>query len=219
MSKSNELLPSTYLTVLSLIGGGARYGYQINKILEERGYRNWVDIKFSSIYKALNELEKKGLIKGEKSDQSLQPSRKTWILTKQGSKLLKKQIKYCLSDAPPEKSMFDLGMSAIYMLTKNEALKELRKRINNLSQALKFFEYNLEGFEKLDQLRKSDSERLVGATMVKDMPQEANLGFVIALFERPYVRVKCEKKWLESLVHKIEKDEAGFTFNTGRRGK
>ena len=71
-----KLLPSTYLAVLTLIGGGAKYGYEINQILEEFGYREWVDIKFSSIYKALSELEKKGLVKGKKGDESIKPSKK-----------------------------------------------------------------------------------------------------------------------------------------------
>jgi hypothetical protein len=43
------LLPSTYLTVLTLIGGGAKYGYEISRLIEERGYRNWVDIEMSSL--------------------------------------------------------------------------------------------------------------------------------------------------------------------------
>ncbi|MFW9890030.1 MAG: PadR family transcriptional regulator, partial [Candidatus Thorarchaeota archaeon] len=117
-----DLLPTTYLAVLSLIGAGAKYGYEINQILEQRGYRNWVDIKFSSVYKALKELEGKGLIKGQKSDAKMQPSKKTYSITRKGRKHLRNQIVSCLVDPPKANSLFDLGMSAIFQLTKAEAV-------------------------------------------------------------------------------------------------
>jgi hypothetical protein len=31
----------------------------------------------------------------------------------------------------------------------------------------------------------------------KDIPKDAHLGIILALFERPYVRAKAERDWLE----------------------
>lgn len=211
------LLPSTYLAVLSLIGAGAKYGYEINQILEQRGYRNWVDIKFSSIYKALKELEIKGLIKGQKSDVKMQPSKKTYSITRKGSSLLRNQIVRCLVDPPKANSLFDLGMSAIFQLTKEEAVDSLKKRLTNLSEQIQFLGSNAEVLRNLERIREVDPDRIVGGVKASEIPPDAHLGVVLALFERPHVRLKCERKWLEDLVLKIEKDEAGFLFRKGSR--
>lgn len=212
-----DLLPSTYLAVLSLIGAGARYGYEINRILEQRGYRNWVDIKFSSVYKALKELEGKGLIKGRKSDEKMQPSKKTYSITRRGSRLLREQVVHCLVNPPKANSLFDLGMSAIFQLTKEEAVDSLKKRLVNLDEQIHFLGENAEALKNLDRLRESDPNRIVGGTRASEIPRESHLGVVLALFERPYVRLKCERKWLADLVMMIEKDEAGFLFRKGSR--
>jgi hypothetical protein len=50
-----------------------------------------------------------------------------------------------------------------------------------------------------------------------EIPEDAQVGVVLALFERPFVRLKCEKEWLEDLVKMIEKDEAGFLFRRSKR--
>jgi DNA-binding PadR family transcriptional regulator len=207
-----DLLPSTYLAVLSLIGAGAKYGYEINQILEERGYRKWVDIKFSSIYKALKELEAKGLIKGQKSDEEMQPSKKTYSITRKGTMLLRNQIVQCLVDPPKANSLFDLGMSAIFQLTKKEAVDSLKKRLGNLDGQIRFLGSHAKDLKNLGKIRESDPSRIVGGVKASEIPADAHLGVVLALFERPYVRLRCEKKWLENLVGMIEKDEAGFLF-------
>ncbi|MHA2602519.1 MAG: PadR family transcriptional regulator [Candidatus Thorarchaeota archaeon SMTZ1-83] len=143
--KRFSILPPTYLAVLSLIGAGAKYGYEINQVLEHRGYRNWVDIKMSSVYKALNELEKRGLISGRKSDKGLQPAKKTYVITSRGKKELKTQVTQSLSNPLQAHTMFDLGMSAIWALTESEALNALRTYRDRLEQAMDFLWSNVEG--------------------------------------------------------------------------
>ncbi|MFW9890259.1 MAG: PadR family transcriptional regulator [Candidatus Thorarchaeota archaeon] len=212
-----DLLPSTYLAVLSLIGAGAKYGYEINQILEQRGYRNWVDIKFSSVYKALKELEKKRLIKGQKSDVKMQPSKKTYSITRKGSTHLRNQIVICLEDPPKANSLFDLGMSAIFQLTKAEAVDSLKKRLANLERQIHFLGGHADAIRNIDKIRESEPNRIVGGVKAADIPTDAQLGVVLALFERPYVRLKCEKKWLEDLVLMIDSDEAGFLFRESGR--
>ena len=206
------LLPSTYLAVLTLIGAGAKYGYEINQILEERGYRNWVDIRFSSIYKALKELEGKELIRGQKSDTKMQQSKKTYSITRKGSRLLREQVVHCLIDPPKANSLFDLGISAISQLTKDEAVESLKKRIDNLGEQIRFLGDNVESIKNLEWIRESDPERIVGGVKASEIPPDAQIGVVQALFERPYVRLKCERKWLETLVMSIENEGTGFLF-------
>ena len=226
MSESNtrklpkeDFLPTTYLAVLSLVGGGAKYGYEINRILEERGYRNWVDMGFSSVYKALSELEKKGLVKGIKDDRTLKPSKKIFNLTRKGKKTLRDHIYRCLSDPPRVNSLFDLGMSAIFFLTKDEALDALRAYLIKLDNSLQFFESNLETIENIEKYAGAKSDRMIGSQKVADMHPPFRMGPVHALFKRPYIRVKCERKWLHDLIQKIERDEGGFQFRSTKKAK
>ncbi|MFX1606452.1 MAG: PadR family transcriptional regulator, partial [Promethearchaeota archaeon] len=92
MTETDDFLPSTYLAVLTILGGGAEYGYEVNNIIEKFGYREWVDLRFSSVYKALSELEKRGLVEGRKKDDSVRTSKKTYRLTRIGKSVLRKQI-------------------------------------------------------------------------------------------------------------------------------
>ena len=47
--------------ILGILAEQPCHGYQIEKLIEERGMRKWTDVGFSSIYYILEKLEKKGL--------------------------------------------------------------------------------------------------------------------------------------------------------------
>ncbi len=210
--KRFSILPPTYLAVLSLIGAGAKYGYEINQVLEHRGYRNWVDIKMSSVYKALNELEKRGLISGRKSDKGLQPAKKTYVITSRGKKELKTQVTQSLSNPLQAHTMFDLGMSAIWALTESEALNALRTYRDRLEQAMDFLWSNVEGIVNIDELSRTDPNRMVGGLPISEIDDRTNLPIVKALFERPLAVVTAQRDYLVQLIKRIETGEERFPF-------
>ncbi len=212
--KTFSILPPTYLAVLSLVGAGAKYGYEINRILDHRGYHNWVDIRMSSVYKALSELEKRGLIAGRKSDKELQPAKKTYVITSKGRKELKRQVTQTLSDPPQAHTMFDLGMSAIWALTESEALSALRRYRDHLEQAKEFLASNVEGIVNIDQLTKTDPERMVGGMPISEIDDRTNLPIVRALFERPLAVVRAQHDYLNELIGRIETGEERFPFKS-----
>jgi DNA-binding PadR family transcriptional regulator len=47
--------------ILGILSEQARHGYDIEKIIIERGMRKWTVVGFSSIYYVLERLEEKGL--------------------------------------------------------------------------------------------------------------------------------------------------------------
>ena len=206
-----EFLPSTYLAVLSILGGGAEYGYEVNNIIEQYGYREWVELRFSSIYKALKELEKRGLVEGKKKDDAVMTSKKTYRLTRKARNFLSKQIKMCLSNPPRPKTMFDLGISAMSLLTRDEALEALQDYKTNLESGLKFLESNVQNFDNLERLRRDAPESKVGLITVDEYDNMDNIGAVRALFDRPAYSVRCQITWLESFIKQVEYGE-GFTF-------
>ncbi len=211
MPEDETLLPTTYLTVLTLIGRGAKYGYEINDLLERHGYRNWVDLQFSSIYKALSELESRGLVKGTKADKSIRGSKKTYALTSKGKKTLKNQILETLSNPPRSYTMFDLGLSAMSYLTKEEAIGALRKYHERLSGNIAFLRTQVEILRNLDQVQRLSPTQIVGSQQVQEFDAEDELEVVIALFERPLRSLECQLEWLEEFTENVEKGK-GFRF-------
>lgn len=55
-------ISTTEVAILGLLSDRPMYGYEIEKIIEERKMRNWTSIGFSSIYYSLNKMEKKSLL-------------------------------------------------------------------------------------------------------------------------------------------------------------
>ena len=208
---SNDFLPSTYLAVLSILGGGAEYGYEVNNIIEQFGYREWVELRFSSVYKALSELEKRGLIEGRRKDDAAKTSRKTYRLTRKGRNVLSKQIKMCLSNPPRPKTLFDLGVASMSLLTKEEVLESLQMYKTNLENGLRFLELNVQNFDDLERLRRESPESKVEKITVEEYDNTENIGAVRALFDRPAMSVRCRIAWLESFIKQIENGD-GFTF-------
>lgn len=208
---SIEFLPTTYLAVLTILGGGAAYGYEVNNIIEQYGYSEWVDLKFSSVYKALSQLEKRGLIEGKKKDAALKTSKKTYRLTRKGRTILKQQVKMCLSSPPRPKTLFDLGISAMSLLTEEEALESLRMYKTNLENSLKFLESNVQNFDNLERMRRDSPDNKVGRITVSEFDNTENIGVVRALFDRPAWSLRCQIAWLESFIKQIGIG-VGFTF-------
>ena len=218
-SKS-ALLPPMYLAVLALIGSGAKYGYEIFKIMEDRNYASWVDIgetNKSSVYKSLSELEKRGLVEGQKSKMKLRPSKKTYKLTAKGKRVLKQEIIRCLSKPPRAKSLFDLGISSMFLLTKEEALEALQNYLADVDKGIEFLHSNVEAFKNLDKVKTTEPDRRVADMKARDIPEDAQIGIILALFERPYVRAKAERDWLEQLINNIKQNKGEFQFKAKKK--
>ncbi|MFW9848904.1 MAG: PadR family transcriptional regulator [Candidatus Thorarchaeota archaeon] len=209
----NEFLPTTYLTVLTLIGRGARYGYEINSLIERHGYREWVDLRFSTVYKALKELEARGLLKSAKEDETKKTSRKIYSLTRRGMNILKKQIFMCLSGPPRSKTLFDLGMSAMCLLTKDEVLEALDTYRNNLQNNLNFLQQQIEGLKNLERYKSETPEYKIGQQRVTEIDDVEELQVVLALFDRPAHGVQAQLTWLTEFIRLVEIGD-GFKFTS-----
>jgi DNA-binding PadR family transcriptional regulator len=73
------------LAILSLVVEEERYGYEIERIIDERGMRDWTDIGFSSIYYVLKRLEKNGWITSRlQVAPGKGPARRLYTITPEG---------------------------------------------------------------------------------------------------------------------------------------
>lgn len=211
-------IPPTQIALLLILSEGSTHAWHIKKVLDERGFEEWVDMKKSTIYKSLGILETKNLIKGKKEkDDKL--SKKIYELTEKGQRHLIEQIKFCVKNPPKAKSMFDLGLAGLSLLTKSEALSALEEYKTRMNNGIQWFELILHQFEpqNLNEIVKSDPRMIVGGLTARELQNSRQSFLIKALFERPYYIVKAQNKWLEGFIQSIRDDKGEFEFQEAKK--
>ncbi len=134
----DTLLNDNEIVLLGLLVEGPRYGYEIDKLIAERGMREWTNIAFSSIYAVLRTLEKKGLVES-KTELAGNRARRLYSVTKAGKRTLKGEVVRLISDPVPTADSFLLGIANVKMLEKSAAEPLLAARqvaLNNIAAQL-----------------------------------------------------------------------------------
>lgn len=168
--------------ILGLLCEGPRYGYELEKVIEERGMRVWTEIGFSSIYYVLNKLEAKEYISSTVKEVEGKPSRRVYTVTDKGIATMKEKIISVLSLNKKTISPFDLGIAYHYLLEPGEVLECLRLYLESLDK------------------RRSTLER-----SICEKQKEGVNYRVIALFSRPLAHVNAERLWVEQFMKEIER--------------
>jgi DNA-binding PadR family transcriptional regulator len=111
-------------------------GYEINKLIEHRGYREWAKIGTTSIYAGLQKLKEKRLIQSDSSDDKFGkgPLPVKFAITENGKQMLRNEIIGCLSSTRERDNRFDLGIAALPFIHKEEANEALKKRYEFLQE-------------------------------------------------------------------------------------
>lgn len=167
--------------ILGLLVEGPRYGYELEKIIEERGMRVWTEIGFSSIYYVLKRLESNGLIESSVKDVAGKPSRRIYTVTEKGMTAMKEKVKNVLSHTKKQISPFDLGIAYCDLLEPEDVVECLRLYLESLDKRQAMLE---------------------GSIREKEI-EGANYR-VIALFSRPLAHVKAERAWVEQFKKEIK---------------
>ncbi len=115
------------LAVLSLIIEKPRYGYDIERVIEERGMREWTDIGFSSIYYILNKLAKDGYVEARSTESAgHRPARKVYHTTSAGRAAWHEATLEALSVPQRRSSPLQIGLSNLFGIPHHEALAALQ---------------------------------------------------------------------------------------------
>jgi len=125
-------LSNLEFVILSLVSEKPIHGYQIEQTINERGMREWTDIGFSSIYHVLNKLLGSGMLTSQLKTVHERPARKVFTLTPNGMDLLRAEIYHRLSTPQPYSPDFDLALSSLPMLSK----EEIRSAVINFKSQL-----------------------------------------------------------------------------------
>ncbi len=172
--------------ILGLLCEGFRYGYELEKAIQERGMRNWTEIGFSSIYYVLKRLEKERIITSKKEEVSGKPARRVYQVTEKGTRAMKEKLQNLLSVRRKPISPLDLGMAYMDMLEPPELLL-----------ALESYRQGCQG--RIDFLEESISRHREQGSQFK----------VLALFFRPLAHERTELAWTEALIKAIGEQQGG----------
>jgi DNA-binding PadR family transcriptional regulator len=104
------------MAILGLLVEGPKYGYEIEKAIEDRGMREWTAIGFSSIYYLLNKLLDQGWAAAHLEEGGEGPTRKVYAITNAGNQALRVAVAENLSDPQPHSGGFDLALAYMAVL-------------------------------------------------------------------------------------------------------
>jgi DNA-binding PadR family transcriptional regulator len=168
------------LAVLSLVVEAPRHGYDIERLIVERGMREWTDVGFSSIYYLLGKMEKAGLVEAhsEVAADAKGPARKVFAPTRAGFAAWEAASIEALS-VPDLKHPFALGLANLPGLAPAPALDAVR------------------------EYRRRLDEMLAGARAKRDA-QEPVEWFVGELFDFSEQTLVSEMVWIDGLIGRLE---------------
>lgn len=167
-------------SILGLLCEGFRYGYELDKIIEERNMRHWTEIAFSSIYYVLKRLEKKGLITSG-TERVSGRSRKVYSVTSQGEVAMREKVQYLISNTHQVPNPFDLGIGNLDKLTPEEIMEGLRSYIESIGIQEQFLRKRLAVMDE------------------SEWPYH-----IRGLVTRPLALLDTERIWVETYIEELE---------------
>ena len=122
--------------ILGLLVEQPCHGYDLERLIEQRGMREWTELAFSSIYYLLKKLEKYRLVEIQKT--SARKTRKTYAPTTDGYVLHAETTMRLLAEPGPSYPAILLGMANWPSLEPQLALAALQERRVTLEATLEF---------------------------------------------------------------------------------
>lgn len=168
--------------VLGLIAECPRHGYELDRIIEERGIRAWTDVAFSSVYYLLGRLERADWI--QPAAGSDRRGRRTFEATSAGRAVARDATRAALRDAPPPHPPVLVGIANLPLLDAADALEALRQRAARLS-------------EEFDRLHRHPR---------RQMPAPP---YVDAIFDYGISALHTELDWVRRTIELLENTHGG----------
>jgi DNA-binding PadR family transcriptional regulator len=160
------------LLVLGLMAEMPRHGYEVERVIEQRGMREWTQIGFSSIYFVLCKLEEKGLVRA--GSPATTKAKKVYRMTRAGRKALVLRTLESFRSIRPSSSSLLMGMIHWPLLTRAEALEALGARKAAVAK-------------ELDRLETIQFEQ---------QPLPDHVDAVDAMFDYSAGQLKAEAEWI-----------------------
>ncbi|MEU4423092.1 PadR family transcriptional regulator [Actinoplanes sp. NPDC024001] len=124
-------LTSAELTVLGLIIERPQHGYDLERVIEQRGIRQWTDIGFSSIYYLLAKLEKRGLLHTPHGPATGK-SRRVFHATQSGREVAARTALALVAEPMPVANPLLVGVANLPLLSDQDYAQALRDRLGKI---------------------------------------------------------------------------------------
>ena len=165
------------IVVLSLLAEQPRHGYDLDRVIEQRGYRQWTSLAFSSVYYLLKRLSERGLLE---PDEGSQGRRTVFRLTEAGRRELRQAAgERVLAPAPPSAGVLP-ALNAYSRLDDPALMALLAQRAEAL-------------LGRLDELRA--------------LRAQVDEEHALAIFDYEILRQEADLAWTRSLLKKADSDE------------
>lgn len=126
---NNDLTNAEY-AVLGLLMERPSHGYDLEKIIQTRGMREWTELAFSSIYFILNRLKKRRLAESQRDPAKR--TRKIYSPTQSGRAVFQAATEKALAIPHPLYPSVLLGLSNWHTAPPGTGMKALHRRLDAL---------------------------------------------------------------------------------------
>ena len=165
------------IVLLSLLAEQPRHGYDLDRVIEQRGYRQWTSLAFSSVYYLLKRLSERGLLE---PDEGSQGRRTVFRVTEAGRRELRQAAgERVLAPAPPSAGVLP-ALNAYSRLDDPALMALLAQRAEAL-------------LGRLDELRA--------------LRAQVDEEHALAIFDYEILRQEADLAWTRSLLKKADSDE------------
>jgi len=128
------MLTKTSTIILGVIQQQPINAYEVIKMLGQLHVKDWYDIADSTVYATLKTLEKKNYISGEIRKDGNMPDKTVYSITQTGYSELKNTISHFITNFDYDIVPFMIACFFIRILTKDEAINLLSRRIKYLEK-------------------------------------------------------------------------------------
>lgn len=164
-------LTQAELTILGLVIERPRHGYDLERVIEERGIREWTELGFSSIYYVLNKLQGKGYVTSEAGPS--RRSKRVYEATAAGRRSATEATIAAISDVTPLRPELLVGLANLPLLAGRQVTAALDERRRQLDERI----------------------RSVDATRRAQQPLPP---FVESIFSYSLSLLRAEREWLDT---------------------
>ncbi|GEM_PF-1165327 len=171
--------------ILGLLAGGERHGYDLLRIMEERGFLRWSGVSKVAVYKALARLEKEGSLSSWMEKDGNMPERRVFGITAEGEERLRDAVYDICAEEEPLRWEGAIGLAFVHALRPEEAREALQRRLSFLEA----------------QAKRIATERDLLAGVAEEMHT--------VLLEHEMRLYRVEADWLRSIIDKIDAVDAG----------
>jgi len=126
--------------ILGLISEKPMNPYLLIKVLDYLHTRDWCPMAESSVYAAVNSLERKGLVRGEEKREGRMPARTVYSATEAGTASLLETLRLYFSDVHDDPAAFQIACLLVCHLPKDEVRALLASRLGYQRKASEHIE-------------------------------------------------------------------------------